>query len=162
MTPDQAALEVQPLLGPQGKAIPLPQARQIQVTETGGRLRTIRSIVNAVEQPEASAAGMREFPLKFISLEAAMPTVRQMLGIPAEAFSTPDGSVQITKSASGEKLIFRGTAQQAARLSEIIRLIDVPEAARGINGAPQLDVYPISTADPETVVKVLQTLLHND
>ena len=162
MSPEQAALEVQPLLGPQGKAIPLPQARQIQVTETGGRLRTIRSIVNAVEQPEAGAAGMREFAFKYITLDAAMPTIRQMLGIPAEAFSTPDGTVQITKSANGEKMLFRGTAQQAARLAEILRLIDVPEAARGINGAPQLEVYAVTTADPEMVVKMLQTLLHND
>jgi type II secretory pathway component GspD/PulD (secretin) len=162
MTPEQAAQEVQPLLGPQGKAIPLPQARQIQVTETGGRLRTIRSIVNAVEQPDAGAAGMREFAFKYITLEAALPTVRQMLGIPAEAYSTPDGSVQITKSANGEKMLFRGTAQQAARLAEILRLIDVPEAARGINGAPQLEVYAVTTADPEKVVTMLQTLLHND
>jgi len=115
-----------------------------------------------VEQPEAGKAGMREFVFKYITLDAAMPTVRQMLGIPAEAFSTPDGSVQITKSANGEKMLFRGTAQQAARLSEILRLIDVPEAARGINGAPQLEVYAVSTADPEMVVKMLQTLLHND
>src|SRR5436190_6718424 len=162
MTPELAALEVQPLLGPQGKVIPLPQAREIQVTEAGGRLRTIRSVVNAVEQPDAGTAGMREFAFKYITLDAAMPTVRQMLGIPAEAFSTPDGSVQITKSANGEKMLFRGTAQQAARLSEILRLIDVPEAARGINGAPQLEVYAVSTADPEMVVKMLQTLLHND
>jgi type II secretory pathway component GspD/PulD (secretin) len=162
MSPEQAALEIQPLLGPQGKAIPLPQSKQIQVTETGGRLRTIRSIVNAVEGPEAASAGMREFALKYITLDAAMPTIRQMLGIPAEAFSTPDGSVQITKSANGEKLLFRGTAQQAARLTEILRLIDVPEAARGVNGAPQLEVYAVTTADPEMVVKMLQTLLHND
>ena len=91
MTPEQAAEEVQPLLGPQGKVVTLPQARQIQVTETGGRLRTIRSIVNAVEQPELGTAGMREFALKYLTFEAAMPTIRQMLGIPAEAFSTPDG-----------------------------------------------------------------------
>jgi type II secretory pathway component GspD/PulD (secretin) len=162
MSPEQAALEIQPLLGPQGKAIPLPQSKQIQVTETGGRLRTIRSIVNAVEGPDAASAGMREFALKYITLDAAMPTIRQMLGIPAEAFTTADGSVQITKSANGEKLLFRGTAQQAARLTEILRLIDVPEAARGVNGAPQLEVYAVTTADPEMVVKILQTLLHND
>ena len=67
-----------------------------------------------------------------------MPTIRQMLGIPADAYSTPDGSMQITKSAIGEKLLFRGTAQHAARLEEILRLIDVPEAAPGINGARSL------------------------
>jgi type II secretory pathway component GspD/PulD (secretin) len=162
MTPEQAADEIQPLLGPQGKVIVLPQGRQIQVTEVGGRLRTIRSVVNAVEQPDLGKAGMRELELKYLTFETAMPTIRQMLGIPAEAFSTPDGSVQITKSATGNKLLFRGTAQQAARLDEIKRLIDVPEAAQGVNGAPQLEVYPISTADPEAVVKVLQTLMRGD
>src|SRR5207247_2655855 len=89
------------------------------------------------------------------------------LGIPAEAFSTPDGTVQITKSGTSpsgnlaEKLLFRGTAQQAARLAEILRLIDIPEAARGINGAPQLGVYSVTTSDPETVVKMLQALLRD-
>ena len=162
MTPEQAAAEIQPLLGPQGKVVILPQAREIQVTETGGRLRTIRSVVNAVEQPELGSAGMREFTFKFISFDAAMPTIRQMLGIPAEAFGSPDGSAQITKSATGEKLLFRGTAQQATRLSEVLRLIDVPEAARGINGSPQLEVYSITSADPDSIVKILQTMLHND
>jgi type II secretory pathway component GspD/PulD (secretin) len=162
MTPEQAATEVQPLLGPQGKVVVLPQAKQVQVTETGGRLRTIRSVINAVESPEMGAAGMREIDLKYISFDAAMPSIRQMLGIPAEAFSSPDNSVQITKSALGNKLIFRGTAQQAARLTAVLRLIDVPEAATGINGAPQLEIYSITNADPESVVKMLQVMLHND
>jgi hypothetical protein len=116
MTPEQAAEEVQPILGPQGKAVTLPQARQIQVTETAGRLRTVRSIVNAVEQPDLGKAGLREFKLKHLTFDTAMPTIRQMLGIPSDAFGTPDGSMQITKSATDEKLLFRGTAQHAARL----------------------------------------------
>jgi len=162
MTPAQAAEEVQPILGPQGKVVTLPQARQIQVTETAGRLRTIRSIVNAVEQPDQGTAGLREFKLNYVTFDAAMPTIRNMLGIPAEAYSTPDGSMQITKSAIGEKILFRGTAQHAARLAEILRLIDVPEAAANINGTPQLEVYPITTGDPEAVLKVLQQLLRDD
>ncbi|MCC7474164.1 MAG: hypothetical protein IT425_02105 [Pirellulales bacterium] len=162
MTPEQAAIEVQPLLGPQGKVIVLPQARQIQVTETAGRLRTIRSVVNAVEQPELGAAGMREFTLNNLTFETAMLTIRQMLGIPPDTFGTPDGSVQITKSALGDKLLFRGPAQQAARLAEVLRLIDVPEAASGLAGAARLEVYSVTTADPEVVVKTLQVLLRND
>jgi type II secretory pathway component GspD/PulD (secretin) len=162
ISPDQAAEEVQPLLGPQGKVVTLPQARQIQVTETAGRLRTIRSVVDAVEQPKAGTAGLREFPLKYLSFDAAMPTIRNMLGIPAEAFSTPDGAVQVTKSATGGKLLFRGTAQNAARLAEILRLIDVPEAAPGIDGAPQLEVYPVTTADPAAVLKVLEAIFRDE
>ena len=41
------------------------------------------------------------FTLKYLSFEAAMPHSRQMLGIPAEAFSTPDGSLHITKDVIG-------------------------------------------------------------
>ncbi len=162
MSPEQAAEEIQPVLGPQGKVVTLPQARQIQVTETAGRLRTIRSIVNAVEQPGLANAGFREFELKYLNFDTAMPTIRQMLGIPAEAFGTPDGTMHITKSATEDKMLFRGTAQHAARLEEILRLIDVPEAAAGIAGSPQLEVYQLSTADPESVEDALEALLGDD
>jgi type II secretory pathway component GspD/PulD (secretin) len=162
MTPEQAAQEIQPLLGPQGKSVTLPQARQIQVTETAGRLRTFRSIINAVEQPGLTNAGVREFQLKYLTYEAAMPTIRQMLGIPAEASGTPDGAMQITRSATEDKMLYRGTAQYAARLEEILRLIDVPEAASGIDGQPQLEVYAITQADPDAVEEALENLLRDD
>jgi len=162
MTPEQAAEEIQEVLGPQGKIVTLPQARQIQVTETAGRLRTIRSIVNAVEQPDMGNAGLREFKLKHLTFDTAMPTIRQMLGIPADAFGTPDGAMQITKSATDEKLLFRGTAQHAARLEEILRLIDVPEAAAGVAGSPQLEVYSLTLDDAEAVEDSLRALLGND
>ncbi len=51
MTPEEAAKEVEHLIGPQGTVIVLPQSKRIQVTETAGRLRTIRSVINAVERP---------------------------------------------------------------------------------------------------------------
>lgn len=162
MSPEQAAEEVQPLLGPQGKAVTLPQARQLQVTETAGRLRTIRSIVNAVEQPGLTNAGVREFKLKYLTYDTAMPTIRQMLGIPADASGTSDGAMQITRSATDNKLLYRGTAQYASRLEEILRLIDVPEAATGIEGTPQLEVYSLTQADPAAVETALKNLLGGD
>lgn len=162
MSPEQAAEEVQPLLGPQGKAITLPQARQIQVTETAGRLRTIRSIVNAVEQPGLTNAGVREFTLRYLTYDTAMPTIRQMMGIPADASGTSDGSTQITRSATDNKLLYRGTAQYATRLEGLLRLIDVPEAAAGIEGTPQLEVYSLTQADPDAVETALKNLLGGD
>jgi type II secretory pathway component GspD/PulD (secretin) len=85
-----------------------------------------------------------------------------MLGIPADAFATPDGAMQITKSATDEKLLFRGTAQHAARLEEILRLIDVPEAAAGVAGSPQLEVYTLTLGDADAVEDSLKALLGND
>jgi len=162
MTPEQAATEVEPLLGPQGSVVVLPQAHQIQVTETGGRLRTIRSVVNAVERPDRGGAGVREFEIKFLAIDDALPVLRQMLGIPDEAFSTPDGSLHLTKDSTNRKLLARGTPEQLARLKELLGLIDVPDAAAGIGGTPQLEIYPITTADPEGVLKVLETLLEGE
>jgi type II secretory pathway component GspD/PulD (secretin) len=162
MTPEQAANEIEPLLGPQGAVIVLPQARQIQVTETGGRLRTIRSVINAVEQPSQAQRGIRELPLKYLAFDDAMPYLRQMLGIPDEAFATPDGLLKIGKDVTGWKLLVHGSPERVARVEDVLQLIDVPDAARGISGAPQLEVYPITAADPQSVLQILQTLLAGD
>ena len=162
MTPEQAAAEIQPLLGPQGSVVVLPQARQVQVTETGGRLRTIRKVINAVERPDRGDAGVREFEVKYLAIDDVLPVLRQMIGIPDEAFSTPDGSLHLTKDSSNHKVLARGTPEQLARLKELLGLLDVPDAATGIAGTPQLEVYPITTADPEGVLKVLETLLEGE
>lgn len=161
MTAEEAAEEVKPLLGPQGTVIVLPQAKRIQVTETGGRLRTIRSVINAVERP-SDVGGIREFQLRYLSVEDALPYLRQLLGIPAEAFSTPDGQLNVGKDVTGWKLLVHGSPERIARVEEVLRLIDVADAGRGISGAPQLEVYPITTADPQSVLTILQTLLEGD
>jgi type II secretory pathway component GspD/PulD (secretin) len=162
MTAEEAAKEVEPLLGPQGAVVTLPQAKQIQVTETGGRLRTIRTVINAVERPSAELGGIREFTLAHLTFDDAMPYLRQLLGIPVDAFSTTDGQLHVGKDVTGRKLLVDGTPEQIARVEQVLRLIDVPDAASGISGAPQLEVYPITTADPQSVLTILQTLLEGD
>ena len=91
-----------------------------------------------------------------------MPYLRQMLNIPTDAFSTPDGLLHLGKDVSGWKLLAQGTPDRVARVEEVLNLIDVPDASNGITGAPQLEVYPITSADPQAVLTVLQTLLAGD
>jgi type II secretory pathway component GspD/PulD (secretin) len=162
MTPEAAAKEVEPMLGPQGSVVVLPQAHEIAVTETGGRLRAIRSVINSVERPDAGALSIRDIPLKYLSVDDAMPYLRQMLNIPTDAFATPDGLLHLGKDVSGWRLLAQGTPDRVARVEEVLKLIDVPDASNGITGAPQLEVYPITSADPQAVLTVLQTLLAGD
>ncbi|MGE3240837.1 MAG: secretin N-terminal domain-containing protein [Pirellulales bacterium] len=162
MSAEEAAKEVEPLLGPQGAVIVLPQSKRIQVTETGGRLRSIRAVINAVERPVDPAGGIREITLKYLSVDDALPYLRQLLGIPSEAFSTTDNQLTLGKDVTGYKLLVHGTPERVARAEQVVRLIDVPDAAKGISGAPQLEVYPITSADPQAVLSVLQTLLESD
>ena len=143
MSAEEAAKEVEHLIGPQGAVIVLPQSKRIQVTETGGRLRTIRSVINAVERPDVTGS-IREITLKHLSVDDALPYLRQLLAIPDEAFSTPDGQLHIGKDVTGWKLLVHGTPERVARAQEVVRLIDVADAARGVSGAPQLEVYPIT------------------
>jgi type II secretory pathway component GspD/PulD (secretin) len=161
MSAEEAAKEVEHLIGPQGTVIVLPQSKRIQVTETGGRLRAIRSVINAVERPDITGS-IREITLKHLSVDDALPYLRQLLAIPDEAFSTPDGQLHIGKDVTGWKLLVHGTPERVARAQEVVRLIDVADAARGVSGAPQLEVYPISAADPQSVLQILQTLLEGD
>lgn len=161
MSAEEAAKEVEHLIGPQGTVIILPQSKRIQVTETAGRLRAIRSVINAVERPDVTGT-IREIALKHLSVDDAMPYLRQLLGIPEGAFSTTDGQLNLGKDVTGWKLLAHGTPEQVARAQEVVRLIDVADAARGISGAPQLEVYPVTSADPQSVLEVLKTLLEGD
>ena len=112
MTAAEAAEEVKPLLGPQGSVIVLPQAKRIQVTETGGRLRAIRSVINAVERPTDDPGSIREIPLEHLTFNDAMPYLRQLLGIPNEAFVTADGQLTLGKDVTGTKLLVHGTPER--------------------------------------------------
>jgi len=54
MQPEEMEIEISKLLGPQGKVVVLPQAKQIFVTETANRLQTIRDVIGAIENPPAA------------------------------------------------------------------------------------------------------------
>ncbi|MCO6044227.1 hypothetical protein NG895_09945 [Aeoliella sp. ICT_H6.2] len=164
MTPEAASEEVSRLVGPQGSVVVLPRAGMLQVTETAGRIRAIREVIDAIENPTDSKKGdIKPYELEYASAGTVMPVLRQMLGIEAEGFSTPDGTLQLAVDGStGSRLLAYGTPEMVKRLEEVLDLVDVPEAAGGPIDQLQLEVYPVNQADPEAVLKVLQTLLADE
>ncbi len=161
MLPADAAEELQQMMGPQGKILVLPKAGMIQVTETAGRIRTLRSVIEAIEEPVGSNGAVHEFALKYLPASEVLPVLRQMLGIPADAMSTPTGSLQLAVDPLGVKLFAQGSGVQLRRMEEVLRLVDVAEAAAGagLQETPQLEVYSVAGIDPELVLDVLQTIL---
>ncbi|MEM1305660.1 MAG: secretin N-terminal domain-containing protein, partial [Planctomycetota bacterium] len=154
---ESVAEELESLLGPQGAVNVLGRAGMIQVTETAGRIRTIRSVIEAIEAP-MSGQGVTEIQLRNTTTDGVLPILRQMLGVPEGAMSTPTGSLQLGADPAGEKLLVSGAEAQVARVREVLELVDVP--ARGdLADTPQLEVYPTGQADPELALGVLQTLL---
>ena len=83
MKAEDAAAMIKDFIGPQGKVIPFPKARQILVTETAGKLRTIRDMISRVEDP--ASGGMEtvaEFNLQHASSEEVLVDRPAVVGDP--------------------------------------------------------------------------------
>lgn len=164
MTPEAASEEVSRMVGPQGSVVVLPRAGMLQVTETAGRIRAIRKVIEAIERPDTSElGGIRPYELKFATAVSILPVLRQMLGMAEDGFSTPEGTLQLAvDNSTGTRLLAYGTPEMMDRLEEVLKLVDVPGAARGPIDQLQLEVYPVTHANPEAALLVLQTLLADE
>ncbi len=164
LKPEEAEAEIKKLLGPQGSVVSLPKSRQVYITETGGRLRAIRTMLERIEGPSGVAtAGLRTFDLKFARTEDVLPILRQLLDIPEDKNAAADGSIRVAVEAGAGRLILSGQPEKVARAADIIRGLDVPapgaEGASRLAGTPQLEVYPAGSIDAQAALAVLQTLL---
>lgn len=165
--PEDAEAEIKKLIGPQGSVVMLPKARQIYVTETAGRLRTIRSIIDRVENPdEGRDESLTEIPLQYVTVDDAMLSIRPLMGMPDDRNATPDGALKIVPDALASRLIVSGKPDKITKIKEIVTLIDKPSLPPeggpiGPIETPQLEVYKLGGLDPTTTLQVMQTLLAN-
>lgn len=162
LSPEEAEQEVAKLLGPGGTIKVLPKARQIIVTETAGKLRLIRSMLQAIEDPEGTTRKIRSFQLRNVLADQVLDVARPLLALP-EGQNTNE-HINISVHAYGTQILATGTPDFLDRLAEIVELVDQPQqnAQRATAAAmetPYLLTYPIRNADSNTVLQVMQTLL---
>lgn len=156
-TPDIVQLEAEKLLGPQGSIIALPKSQQVVITETGGTLRAIREIIRRIDDPEEMASGtIHTVEMKNLSADEALGIMRKLMGI-----EESDASLRTAVDISGAKIWMSGRGDMIERAKEVIRTIDDSFGSKDtlLEGPPQFEVYDVGTADPATVLSVLQTLL---
>ena|GEM_PF-1302829 len=149
--------EIERLLGPQGNIIPMPMSQQIVVTETGGVLRTIREIIQRMDDPDYILEGtFHTVELKSHTAEEALQTMRQLMGIDAA-----DTALRTAVDSTGKRIYLTGRADMIRRAKELLELIDssLAENDPRMWGEAQFETYEVGTADPATVLSVLQTLL---
>jgi type II secretory pathway component GspD/PulD (secretin) len=162
LAPEEAEKEIAKLLGPQGTMVVLPKSRQILVTETAGKLRTIRAILEGVENQKAVLEqSVRVFELKTVTATEVLPIARPLLGMPADKNEASDGSIRIAVDPLETRLFVSGKPEQVSRFEEILTLIDQRPGSGGpaTVETPQLEVYGVEAADPASVLQVMQTLL---
>ncbi|NLE36450.1 MAG: hypothetical protein GX621_00330 [Pirellulaceae bacterium] len=165
ITAEDAHGEIVKLLGPQGSVIVLPQARQLVITETGGRLREIRDVLKEADLGRDPASReIRWFELKSVSPEEAVVMLRQIFGMPEDSYAMSDGSLNLATDPIGFRLLASGSEARVQQVEKLLGTIDQSphgEEAESVatQAAPQLEVYDVTPADPESVLKVMQTLL---
>jgi hypothetical protein len=133
------------------------------VTETAGRLRTIRDVIQRIEDPQGLLSGdLETYEFKNILPDEGLAILRQLLGIPADANAAGDDTFRFATDSMGMRLLFSGSADKIAKARKILEAVDV-STGQGQDSAAlealQLEVYPIAVADPESVLRVMQTLL---
>jgi type II secretory pathway component GspD/PulD (secretin) len=158
MKPEDAAAMIRDFIGPQGKVIPFPKARQILVTETAGKLRTIRDMISRVEEGGETIV---EFSLQHVTSEELLSIARPLLGLPEGQNASTD--INLSVDLFGTRIWASGNSDKLQLFRELLTKIDKPSAAAGGDAkSPEqlkLATYYIKSADTQLVLRVVQTLL---
>jgi type II secretory pathway component GspD/PulD (secretin) len=151
ITPDVMQAEIQPMLGSQGHILTLVKSQQIAVTEFGNKLRAIRMIIRNLDSPAIASGSMQLVELHNVPAEMAVTTMKQLMPL-----SDNDINLRVVVDASGSKVWLSGRRDMVERARTMLQELDGgtvdPSELR-------VQVYPINSADPNTVLSVAQTLL---
>lgn len=160
-TPEEAEAEAAKFVGRLGSIEVLPRSKQLLVTEMGGRLRSIRDVLQRIANPSEKAA-LKDFSLNHVTAENAIAIIRQMFGLSEEENSREDGSLRVAAGPAGS-LIVSAKAAELKEVEDVVKMIDSPrDGSKNILDTPQLEIYQVSGADPQSVLQVNQTLFADD
>ncbi|MEX0938782.1 MAG: secretin N-terminal domain-containing protein [Pirellulales bacterium] len=172
MSAEDAQEELQGLLSPMGKVVALERMKQIQVTETAGRMRNaIKPVIEAIERPDAASGGVRQFTLTHVQAPTLIPIFRQIFGMDEDENWDDDETIFVAAAPSGNQIIARGDPNALKQVEDIIKQVDVPGGNAAIGGigfaggeldALQFDTYSTGGADAQTIRTVLTNLLGGD
>ncbi|HTQ38106.1 MAG TPA: secretin N-terminal domain-containing protein [Pirellulales bacterium] len=166
MSIDEATQIIKPLLSMQGAlqgtVVPLPQARELLVTDTGGKLRTIKQILDRSENPDfANRDDLRHFEMHYAAPNDVLTIAKQLLNVPSDQSSNSAGTLRLMLEPGGKRILASGRPEMIDRFAEIVKMLDVAGKGGEAYADEQLEfeVYPITSVDPKLAMAVMQTLL---
>ena len=152
--------EIKLLIGPHGSVVPLTTSGQLLVTETGGKLRIIRDMIEKAENPEGSRSGsIVSIPLEFVAADEVLAIARNLLGIKENEFRAED--ISISMDSLGTMLFATGSVDKLQRLRDLVKQLDKqpegPSTGSTIVEKPSVKSHSLFGSDPTTTLEVLQT-----
>ena len=110
VSPVEASEEISTIIGLQGEVKVLGQSKQLMVTGTGGRLRTVRAALQRIDDPNGiGATNLQVFELTHIGPEEALVVIRQMLGLGEGQNNDPEGSLSLSIDPTNTNVLASGS-----------------------------------------------------
>ncbi|MEO9590184.1 secretin N-terminal domain-containing protein [Rhodopirellula bahusiensis] len=159
LSPDEAREELAQIIGPWGRINVLAGARQVVVTETVGKLRTIETVLSAAEEAQSSVV---EISLVHRAAEEILEVARPLVGL--EPGVNLGDDLRISVSFYGDRVFATGSPAKLSLLKSIFTKAD--KAMPGSEDAeeveiitPVLKTHSVASANMQTAFDVLQTML---
>jgi type II secretory pathway component GspD/PulD (secretin) len=159
LSPDEAREELAQIIGPWGRINVLAGARQVVVTETVGKLKTIQSVLSAAEEAQSSVV---EITLQHRAAEEILEVARPLVGL--EPGTNLGDDLRISVSIYGDRVFATGSPAKLSLLKSIFTKAD--KAMPGSEDAeeveiikPVLKTHSVASANMQTAFDVLQTML---
>ncbi|MEX2286627.1 MAG: secretin N-terminal domain-containing protein [Planctomycetaceae bacterium] len=154
---EEVAKEIKPLLGPQGKAVPLPKTKQLLVTDMAGIMRSVNAIITSIPEPQPPPTPaapqppekplLTVYPLKTADPNAAVEMLK-ILVEPAKAVYDP----------KSQQLNVFATPSQHAVVKTVVEQL---QASTPPDKQPRLEVYPLETPDAVQLLENLRLIAPN-
>ena len=137
-------------------------SNQLQVRETGARLRNIRDIIETAKKKLAdNERKLITYKLKFQDVDTFMNIVGGQLGIPTGKSSNKEETIAIFPEAFSNRLHVSGTSKMLEKFLMIAKAVDSDpniEAEDVVVEQPYLVTYTV-TVDPKLAYDLLGTML---
>ena len=137
-------------------------SNQLQVRETGARLRNIRDIIETAKKKLADEKhSLITYKLKFQDAETFTAVVGAQLGIPTGKISNNEATISIISEPLSNRLYVSGTKQMLDRFSSIAKAVDSDPNIQSedlVLERPSLQTYAV-TIDPKLAYDLLSTML---
>jgi type II secretory pathway component GspD/PulD (secretin) len=162
----EAEKQITPLLTPDfGHLVVMPQAKQIMATDTGGKLRLIRSKLGILETTaeEEGKSTLHVFRLRTANAHEIISAARPLVGIAADANAAEDKSISISGDPAGRMVFAAGVPEKVRLIKQLVESMDGGEAGDPFsNEQSQFMAHRLTSAQPDAVLRVLQTMLQYD
>lgn len=152
---DEVVAELKPLML-MNPPVVLPRSKQIVVTETAGKVRSVLQVIEAMTAP-AEEMLVRRFELRHTDYDAVMLVAVAHLGLTTGELTSEE--LSISSDATGKLLFVSGLADKVERLDSLLKVLDVPAQAASSTANMTLKSHSVAGDNLQAVYDVLQTIL---